>query len=45
MKTKKIGVKLSEARFGKLKASAAARDKTMTQLIEELIDSLPAVGG
>jgi hypothetical protein len=40
MKTERIGIKLSQKRLEKLKAYAEAKDKTMTQVIEELIDGL-----
>jgi hypothetical protein len=43
MKEKSIRVRLSEKRYLKLKAYAQAKEKTMTQVVEELIDRLPTV--
>ncbi|HEY9821888.1 MAG TPA: CopG family transcriptional regulator [Candidatus Sericytochromatia bacterium] len=43
MKEKSIRVRLSEKRYLKLKAYAEAKEKTMTQVVEELIDRLPTV--
>jgi hypothetical protein len=40
MKTERIGIKLSQKRLERLKAYTEAKDKTMTQVIEELIDGL-----
>ncbi|BAZ21308.1 hypothetical protein NIES4073_21860 [Kalymmatonema gypsitolerans NIES-4073] len=41
MKNKQLRLRMSERRFNKLQLCAAQADKTMTQVIEELIDSLP----
>lgn len=41
MKDKYIRVRTSERRLNKLRLYAALKEKTMTQVIEELIDSLP----
>lgn len=37
---KDLHIKLSDRRLNKLRQYAANKDKTMTQVIEELIDSL-----
>ncbi len=42
MKNKQLRLRMSERRFYKLQLCAVQSDKTMTQIIEELIDSLPA---
>lgn len=41
MKNKQLRLRMSERRYNKLKLYAQFADKTMTQVIEELIDSLP----
>jgi hypothetical protein len=41
MTQKDIHVKVSEKRQAKLKAYAQAKEKTITQLIEDWIDRLP----
>ena len=41
MKNKKLEVRLSERRLSKLRLYAVNKDKTMTAVIEDLIDSLP----
>lgn len=41
MKNKQLRLRMSERRFNKLQLCAVQSDKTMTQIIEELIDSLP----
>jgi hypothetical protein len=41
MKKKYFNLRLSERRLNKLRVYAATHDKTMTQVIEELIDDLP----
>ncbi|WP_277925544.1 hypothetical protein [Anabaena catenula] len=38
---KDLHIKLSDRRLDKLRQYAVNKDKTMTQVIEELIDSLP----
>ncbi|WP_333481111.1 hypothetical protein [Allocoleopsis sp.] len=40
MKKKYFNLRLSERRLNKLRVYAVAHDKTMTQVIEELIDGL-----
>nr|WP_292801988.1 hypothetical protein [Nostoc sp. NMS7] len=40
MKKKYFNLRLSERRLNKLRKYAVSVDKTMTQIIEELIDSL-----
>jgi hypothetical protein len=41
MKEKSIRIRLSERRYLKLKAYAEAKEKTMTQAVEDWIDRLP----
>ena len=41
MKTKALNMRMSERRLNKLRLYSAWRDKTMTQIIEDFIDSLP----
>ncbi len=41
MKSKQLRLRMSERRFNKLQLYAVQADKTMTQVIEELLDSLP----
>ncbi|AFZ11322.1 hypothetical protein Cri9333_0340 [Crinalium epipsammum PCC 9333] len=43
MKTEWFKMRMSIRRLNKLRLYAATKDKTMTQVIEELIDSLPTV--
>jgi hypothetical protein len=40
MKTKNLNIRLSEKRLNKLKTIAVAREKTVTQMVEEWIDRL-----
>lgn len=40
---KDLHIRLSEKRMSKLREYAVLKDKTMTQIIEELIDSLKDV--
>ncbi|NMG20622.1 hypothetical protein [Brasilonema bromeliae] len=40
MKNKELKIRISERRLNKVRLYAAHADKTMTQVIEELIDSL-----
>ena len=42
MKNKQLRLRLSDRRFTKLQKYAIYADKTMTQVIEELLDSLPS---
>jgi hypothetical protein len=41
MKNKQLRLRMSLRRYDKLQLYALQADKTMTQVIEELIDSLP----
>lgn len=41
MKNKELKIRISERRLNKVRLYAVRTDKTMTQVIEELIDSLP----
>jgi hypothetical protein len=41
MKTKQLRFRLSDRRFTKLQLYAVQKDKTMTTVIEELLDTLP----
>ena len=41
MKNKKLTLRISERRLNKLREYSASRDKTMTSLVEDWIDSLP----
>jgi hypothetical protein len=43
MKNKQLRLRMSERRFNKLKQHAECVDKTMTQVIDELIDTLPNI--
>jgi len=45
MKSKGLHIRISERRLNKLKAYAASKEKTMTQLVEDWIDRLPATEG
>jgi len=40
MKTKNLNIRLSDKRLNKIKNIAAAREKTVTQMVEEWIDRL-----
>ncbi len=40
MKNKELKIRISERRLNKVRLYAAWKDKTMTQVMEELIDSL-----
>jgi hypothetical protein len=42
MKNKQLRLRMSERRFNKLQLYSVHADKTMTQVVEELIDSLPS---
>ena len=42
MKTEYIRIRTTPRRFNKLKLLSEEREKSMTQLIEDWIDSLPA---
>jgi len=41
MKTKQVNIRLSEKRLAKVRAVAAEREKTITDLVEDWIDRLP----
>ena len=41
MKQKRLEIRISERRLNNLREYAVSRDKTMTSIIEDLIDSLP----
>jgi hypothetical protein len=41
MKNKELKIRISERRLNKVRLYAAKKDKTMTQIMEELIDTLP----
>jgi hypothetical protein len=41
MKNKRLGLRMSERRYNKLQLYSIQVDKTMTQVLEEFIDSLP----
>ncbi len=41
MKNKELKIRISERRLNKLRLYAANKDKTMTSVLEDLIDSLP----
>jgi hypothetical protein len=43
MKNKELKIRISERRLNKVRLYAACTDKSMTQVIEELIDSLPTL--
>jgi hypothetical protein len=43
LKNKALKIRISERRLNKLQIYAAKSDKTMTQVMEELIDSLPNI--
>ncbi len=43
MKESRINLRISNRRMAKLRDYAVDKDKTLTQLIEEYIDSLPVV--
>ncbi len=42
MKSKRLEIRLSERRLNKLRLYAASKDKTMTAILEDLIDLLPS---
>ncbi|MBW4587102.1 hypothetical protein G7B40_034580 [Aetokthonos hydrillicola Thurmond2011] len=41
MAKKELHIRITERRMHKLQLYAAEKDKTMTQVIEELLDTLP----
>ncbi|MEH1911179.1 MAG: hypothetical protein V7L05_05840 [Nostoc sp.] len=44
MTKKGLNLRISERRLDKLRLYAASKEKTMTQLVEDWIDRLPASG-
>ncbi len=42
MKTKGLHIRISERRLNKIRLYAANKEKTITQIIEDYIDRLPA---
>jgi hypothetical protein len=45
MKNKALNLRISEGRLNKLRLYSAQKDKTMTQVIEDFIDSLKLENG
>jgi hypothetical protein len=43
VKNKQLKMRISERRLNKIRMYAAHADKTLTQVLEELIDSLPTI--
>ncbi len=43
MKNKQLKMRISERRLNKIRMYAVHVDKTLTQVLEELIDSLPTI--
>ena len=43
MKSKSLKIRISERRLNRLQIYAATTDKTMTQVMEEFIDTLPEI--
>lgn len=43
MKNKQLKIRISERRLNKIRMYAVRADKTLTQVLEELIDSLPTI--
>lgn len=43
MKNKQLKIRISERRLNKIRMYAVHADKTLTQVLEELIDSLPTI--
>lgn len=43
MKNKQLKMRISERRLNKIRMYAIHADKTLTQVLEELIDSLPTI--
>ena len=41
MAKKELHIRISERRLNKLRLLAAEKDKTVTQMVEDLIDTLP----
>ena len=41
MKNKYLQIRISERRLNKFRLYSAGKDKTMTQILEDFIDSLP----
>jgi hypothetical protein len=43
MKTARLNIRMSERRLNKLRQYAASKDKTVTQIVEDWVDRLPAI--
>ena len=43
MTKKELHIRITERRMDKLRLYAALKDKTITQVVEELLDTLPEV--
>ncbi|BAZ20352.1 hypothetical protein NIES4073_12280 [Kalymmatonema gypsitolerans NIES-4073] len=43
MAKKELHIRITERRMNKLRLYAAQKDKTITQVVEELLDTLPEV--
>jgi hypothetical protein len=43
MPKKELHIRITERRMDKLRLYAALKDKTITQVVEELLDTLPEV--
>jgi hypothetical protein len=43
MAKKELHIRITERRMNKLRLYAATKDKTITQVVEELLDTLPEV--
>ena len=41
MNKKRLNIRISESRLNKLRLYAVAKDKTMTQIVEDWIDLIP----
>jgi hypothetical protein len=42
MKTERLSIRLSEKRMNKLRAIAVEQEKTITQVVSDWLDSMPA---
>ncbi|MBD2386932.1 hypothetical protein [Cylindrospermum sp. FACHB-282] len=43
MTKKELHIRITERRMNKLRLYAAKKDKTITQVVEELLDTLPEI--
>ncbi|MBN3941611.1 MAG: hypothetical protein V7L21_08640 [Nostoc sp.] len=43
MAKKELHIRITERRMNKLRLYAATKDKTITQVVEELLDTLPEI--